>query len=87
MQTIKTNGLNLDALKADIANNEIRVLVNGQPETVDFKQWCKEIAEALSKRYYNTATAKTIKHTVECFSAGSEPVDKFENYIYSQLDY
>lgn len=37
--------MNLDKLKSDIANNEIRVLVNGQPETVDFKQWCRDMAD------------------------------------------
>lgn len=73
--------MNLDKLKSDIANNEIRVLVNGQPETVDFKQWCRDIGQKIKLQH------EFVKELVTWYSNGSTPKTKKGKYIYSQLDY
>jgi hypothetical protein len=78
--------MNLDKLKSDIANNEICVLVNGQPETVDFKQWCKEKA-----KLYNSLGAdyehKDIKEIIVYISNGIVKAGFVAKQLYSQLDY
>lgn len=73
--------MNLDKLKSDIANNEICVLVNGQPETVDFKQWCKDVA--INFGFYE----KEIKTLIVLFSDGKEPFTFAQRDIYNLLDY
>lgn len=78
--------MNLDKLKSDIANNEICVLVNGQPETVDFKQWCRDKAELynqLGGRY----DGKEIKGIVDGIADGGKPISFVAKQIHSQLDY
>ena len=73
--------MNLDLLKSDIANNEIRVLVNGQPETVDFKQWCKQVADVIDSPH---GLVKDI--IIQCCE-GWTPRTKTGHFIYNQLDY
>jgi len=73
--------MNLDKLKSDIANNEICVLVNGQPETVDFKQWCKDVAD-ISELHH-----EDVKCFVEWVSNGVICTTPHWKMIYNQLDY
>ena len=73
--------MNLDKLKSDIANNEICVLVNGQPETVDFKEWCRDIGQKIELQH------ELVKEMVTWYSNGSTPKTNKGDYIYSLLDY
>lgn len=79
--------MNLDALKADIANNEIRVLVNGQPETVDFKQWCIEMAKMFYNRHGIFITWTEVKNVITEISNGAQPEYKIGTTLYAKLDY
>ena len=79
--------MNLDALKADIANNEIRVLVNGQPETVEYKQWIRRIILPVEFYFHVYITPKQVMEMIDRFSNGEQPTGKVEKSIYTLLDY
>lgn len=79
--------MNLDKLKSDIANNEICVLVNGQPETVNFKQWCRDVAMDYPYQMYYTVMPNDIHSMIKLISNGHEFDTNLYKYIYSQLDY
>ena len=79
--------MNLDKLKSDIANNEICVLVNGQPETVDFKQWCRDMATYFYNKHGYDLMWHDIKNTIMGIADGAEPEYKIGTDLYSKLDY
>lgn len=79
--------MNIDKLKSDIANNEICVLVNGQPETVDFKQWCIEMANHFYLRIGYSLDGNDISKIIKDIADGAEPEYKIGTDLYAKLDY
>ena len=73
--------MNLDALKADIANNEIRVLVNGQPELLEYSEWCRTVCHSLN------VGLRDFKEAMQWMADGNVPIAGALAIIYSQLDY
>lgn len=79
--------MNLDKLKSDIANNEICVLVNGQPETVNYKNWCRCLAYFLWSKKSWLVQEKDIYEAIDRICAGENSDKGIDKVVLFEIDY